>query len=108
METYFLILKAKPATDNEHYGKVKGASVHFWVLDKNPQNAESRAKHYLSKYRWELVRVEQSAVEITPEQFVRKDIGSLNYRKAQKYGIAAFFSAWRDDPNNSTIEIVKL
>lgn len=96
MNTYFLMFQVVPAQDNALNHHVQGALAHFWVLDKSGRNAQSRAEHYLAEHGWEIEKLEQSPVVTTPEQFAQRDIGLENYKKAQRFGIAAVFSAWEE------------
>jgi len=93
-KTYFLIFRAIPAEDNEHYGLVKGALAHFWIVDTQPASALFRAENYLAKYKWEIVELEQDVVETKAEHFVERDIGLEHYNEAQVHGISVAFASW--------------
>ena len=97
MNTYYLTLKVIPDKANENYNIVKGAVAHCWILEDNPETASSNSIFYVSKYDWEVERIENFPVETTRNHFIDKDIGLHNYDKAQEDGIAVVFAAWSRD-----------
>jgi hypothetical protein len=99
MKTYFLIIKAIPNPTSTLYGKAKGISAHFWVLDKTEESALRRAKYYLSEHGYSPESVEQEPVETTEGQYAdpEREIGLAHFLKAQKWGIAAVFLGWEKD-----------
>jgi hypothetical protein len=97
MNTYYLELKVIPDKANENYNIVKGAFAHCWILEDNPETACSKAIFHVSKYDWEVERIESFPVETTRNHFIDKDIGLHNYDKAQEDGIAVVFVSWSKD-----------
>lgn len=94
MNTYFLTLNVVPTEDNAHYEMIKGALVHFWILEDSPENAFSKATFYVSKYDWVVEKIETYPIETSRDDFIDKDLGLQNYDKTQEDGIAVVFLAW--------------
>jgi len=97
MGIYYLSYKVVPSKGNEHAETVASANAHIWVLDSDIDNVVHRAERYLSEYMWNVTSVREAPRLVTESDFATKDLGLLNYRKAQKYGIAVFFSGWAKD-----------
>ena len=101
MNIYFLTLEVSPSKANQHYNVVEGALAHCWVLEDSPENALSKATFHVSKYDWELERIESPPVETTKDHFIGKDLGLQGYEQAQEDGIAITVLAWSRDGKTS-------
>lgn len=95
MDTYYLKFKVIPSPRNSMHEKLAGAYAECWVRERTPDRAQSRAEHYLIEYGWEIRSVELKPIGIVAERLLPKGrLGEINYRKAQRYGIAVHLSGW--------------
>ncbi len=99
LKTYYLTIRAIPNRKSPLYGKGKGIHASFWVVDETGANAIERANRYLSDYGYVSEAVEKEPVETVEEHYYGpdKEFALVNFRKAQKLGIAAVFLGWEND-----------
>ncbi len=101
MKTYFLQFKVVPTIDNEQYELVEGALASCWVLDNTPQAAHTKANFRISMFDWEITNLEMEPVEVEDENFVERDIGLEQFKRAQVDGMAIVYTAWARDKKTS-------
>ncbi|CAK8710971.1 MAG: hypothetical protein D3920_01700 [Candidatus Electrothrix sp. AW2] len=97
MKTYFLQFKVVPTLDNEQYELVEGALASCWVLDNTPQAAHTKANFRISMFDWEINTLEMEPVEVEEGDFVERDIGLEQFKRAQVDGMAIVYTAWARD-----------
>jgi len=97
MKTFYLVIKAVPIQKKPPNDRAKGILASFWVLDKTPENALRRAIFYLFRHGYHPKDLEKEPVEITAEHYAdhERELGLVNFQKAQRYGIAALFVGWK-------------
>lgn len=97
MKTFHLSFEVAPTPNNEQYQLVKGATVHCWVVERDPQTAYAQAAFFVSKYDWKIERNDTLPVEVKEENFLERDLGLEQYRKAQEEGISIAYVGWSRD-----------
>jgi len=97
MKTFYLSFEVAPTPNNEQYQLVKGAIVHCWVVERDHQTAYTQAAFFVSKYDWKIERNDTLPVEVKEENFLERDLGLEQYRKAQEEGISISYVAWSRD-----------
>lgn len=97
METFYLEFKVTPTSDNEYYDLVEGAFAHCWLLENESQSAYSKSFYFVSKYGWQIEKLETPPMIVTSNHFLEKDIGLEHYDKAQDEGIAIAYISWAKD-----------
>ena len=85
--TYYVEFDAEPAPGSEHAGTIKDAKTHVWVVDDDASAVLHRAKTYLLKHGWIVVRVVEGPRPTTFEQ--QRDLGrDIQWGLAQRFGIS--------------------
>jgi len=101
MNTFCLVLRAAPTTDNPYGNQVEGALVHCWVCDNDPFSAVIKATFKVQQLNWEVLKLEESPRVVTEDDYLDKDIGLERYRAAQDEGMSLAFVAWSKDGKTS-------
>jgi len=101
LNTFCLVLRAAPTSDNPYVNQVEGALVYCLVCDDDPTSAVTKATFKVKQLNWEVLKLEQSPREVTEKDYLDKDIGLERYRAAQAEGMSVAFAAWSKDGKTS-------
>jgi hypothetical protein len=101
MTTLYLVLRAIPSPENPYFNEVEGALVSCWVCNEDPVSAVAMSSFKVRQLNWEIVRLEESPINVTEEHYVDKEIAMERYRAAQAQGISIAFAAWSKDGKTS-------
>lgn len=95
--TFFVCFQAVPTTLNPQHFAVSGAYAACWVLAESPETAYSKARFFVAKGEWEVVRLETPPTEVVEAAFEGREIGLVQFRIAQANGIAIAYTCWSKD-----------
>lgn len=94
MHALFYQYRVLPSSDNKLFGKISGAMASVIVFADSDKIGRSRCTRFIAKQGW------------TVEEFVKvmfmgsRQVENLDlelsgvYKKAEKFGIAAYFDTW--------------
>ncbi len=101
MPIYFMKFIVAPTILNPHYNDLEGAYAHCWINEDDPRASLSKINFFIAKDHWEITDTKTDPVKVHEKDFIGKDIGLEQFRKAQAEGVAIAFSAWPRDGKSS-------
>jgi hypothetical protein len=97
MAIFYLTFRVGPTPNNPHVNVVGGAVASCWVNEDSPQAAFAKARFYVRRYEWEILAIESPPTQVTPDDFIGRDIGLQQYNQAKEKGMATVLAAWATD-----------
>jgi hypothetical protein len=91
-KTFFGTFLVKPTSESEHFKTLKSVYVNTWVVAEDSEQADAAAVKNIIDTRWEVVSSEEKMRETTIEDCPSQE-ATLQFQKAQIYGVSAFFVA---------------
>ena len=102
MNIYYLLIQARPYTNNDEAKEVGGAYINCWVNAKNQKSAIKIAKHYIDSEGWETISIEE--VYLSSRNYYDDEPDSQScFDSARKYGIGAIFNTWAIEDDASSL-----
>ncbi|MBO4492800.1 MAG: hypothetical protein J5724_00285 [Ruminococcus sp.] len=93
MNIYYLLIEARPCSNNNESKEFGGAYVNCWVNAKNQQSAINAAKQYIDSEGWETINIEEVYLSSRDYYDDEPDLQSC-FDLACKNGIGAIFNTW--------------
>jgi hypothetical protein len=97
MPIFYLQFRVVPTTSNPSVNAVDGALASCWIDEDAATVALAKARFYVRRFDWEILKVEKPPTEVTEDNFRDRDVGLQQYRQAAEKGLAISFVAWATD-----------
>jgi len=93
MHIYYLLMEAKPYSNNPESNEFGGAYVNCWVKAKNARLALQSAEEFLNSEGWEFVDIEEMNVS-NRDSYINEPEFLDCYDSACQNEVGAIFNAW--------------
>lgn len=93
MHIYYLMMEAKPCSNNPESHQFGGAYVNCWVKAQNARLALQSAENFLNSEGWEFVNVEEMDLSSRDSYLDEPEFLDC-YDSACQNGVGAIFNTW--------------
>lgn len=107
MDTYLTKFLVEPRKSCSVYATAEKITAIGWLKSNEPMTILSIAQFEVEKDGWKVVELLMPPIKVTEANFVGKDIGLQQFKKAQKFGRAFIYLAVDDRVSELTNEELK-
>ena len=97
MNTYYLVLRVIPTSQNEHVNEVEGAFAACWVRGDDLISATNFSAFKVKQLHWQVLGIEDPPRIVTENDYTASEDDLERYKAAQTRGLSIAFEAWSKD-----------